>query len=219
MYTAMDITAEVFMKIGKLIRLTKYRQDSEVLVSINSIWSEFIFRDIKLARSLKQKGYEFTLIGQDIYDKVSNNGLPTQHYNYLLIITYMDNIINPSTHTAELQKALYKELTTDYTNIKYGSILYSSINKSHTSAGIFTYVSSQQYHSSTISLSSTLGDSLLYLNVNLPYLRFCCTNGVRICNIHSSALRPLNPKNTLNILIDTHMNGYLAEVVECRFII
>ena len=211
----MDLTKEVFSKIGRLTRLTKCRPGNIIVSRVNNIWSDFIFRDIKLAKRLQQKGYEFTLIGQDIYDKVNDSGLPTQHYSYLLVVTYMDRIINPCTHTTQLRDALYKELIGDYISLDNDSIIYSSVNKDNSSAGVFIYVTEGEYHLSTINLCSVLGDSLLYLNVNLPYLRFCCTKSIRVCNIHSDVPLTVAPSNILNIVFDTHMNGYTSEKIGC----
>lgn len=219
-YISMGIADEVFLKIGRVMKLCKYqRQDDEMLVSINNIWSEFIFKDIKGAKALKERGYDFTLIGQDIYDKGVDIGIPTAHYSYLLVVTYNKRLIDLFNHLDSLKKVLYDELITDYINIVDTPVRYSSVYKQETSAGIFIYTHDNRYQSTTIRLNSILGDSLAYMNVSIPYLRFYCNKSIRLCNFRSDLPRLMNTKDILHIIFDTHMNGSSAEKINCHFTI
>lgn len=224
----MGLIDEIFSKIVRVTRLCKYQyngststnlKDDTILTSINNIWSEFIFKDVEKAKLFKEMGYDFILIGQDIYDKGIDMGVPTSHYSYLLVVAYDGDLINPFKYIPKLKEVLYDELITNYINIVDTPVRYSSIYKHNTSAGIFVYMHDDTSGSNTASLGSVLGDSLVYMNVGIPYLRFCCTKSIRLCNLQSGILVSLEPRNTFHITFDTHMNGIMVEKVNCQFII
>lgn len=214
----MSIAQEMLLKIKKVMRLCRSRGDDDMLTSINNIWEEFIFRDMKMASNLKDRGYEFILTGQDIYDKGIDMGLPTGHYNYLLIITRNGRLVNPLIDDDGLKKALYKELLHDYIYIADCPAIYASVNKDNTSAGIFICSCTDEI-SASLKFSSILGDSLVYMHTGVPYLRFLSSKAIRVYKFRTEIPSILSLKNTIKITFNSHINGINAERIDCYFTI
>lgn len=82
----MSIFQEIFFRVRD-VHQHAIHYESKIIENINSVWEQFIFKDLKKAKSLNNKGYDFTLLGQDIYDRGVDSELPTGHYSYCLIIT------------------------------------------------------------------------------------------------------------------------------------
>lgn len=218
LHISMSIAQEVFSRVSRL-QTYKLRDSSSILNNVNNIWTDFIFKDVKKAEKLTTQGYDFTLIGQDIYERAVETDLPTGHYSYLLLITYKKKFINPLDHRVDLKSVLHDSLNDDYTNVSGCPVVYSSVYRETVSANIFicTYVNTDNVYN--LKMNSILGDSLIYIGVSIPYLRFGSEVPVRFCKNQVDTIVPLNIRSAVNITFDTHLEGVMTEAIFCSFII
>lgn len=218
LHTTMSIAQEVFSKVS---RLQSYRlgYSSTILNNVNDIWSDFVFKDVKKAEKLRIKGYDFTLVGQDIYERAVDSELPTGHYSYLLLVTYKQKLINPLEYKVDLKTVLHNSLSTEYMDVPGCPVVYSSVCKKTISANVFVCTYRDTGDTPNLKLNSILGDSLIYIGVSIPYLRFGSEVPVRFCKNRVDKATVLNIKSTVNMTFDTHMESIMAETVFCSFII
>jgi hypothetical protein len=212
----MSIAQEVFSRV-KNVQSCRSQYASEVIKNMTDVWSEFIFKDIKKARKLKNKGYKFILLGQDIYDRGVDSDLPTGHYSYLLLITYKERSINPLDHIETLGKVLYDELLNDYIYLSDNSIIYSSITRENISANIFISTHERNEHNDSLFVSSIVGDSLVYLCVSVPYLVFDIDHPIRFSKYDLTYSSMIDDTNSMIIRFETHINGLMPDTVNCAF--
>lgn len=215
----MSIAREVFSRIRDIYLQTTQQHRSNVIENINSVWRQFIFKDVKKAKDLKTKGYDFTLLGQDIYDRGVNSELPTGHYSYYLFITYKGKYINPFNHINELKKVLYGELINDYTHIFGCPIIYTSVYRRSMSANIFICIHESNKSNDILKINNTVGDSLLYIYMNIPYLRFDSDQPIRFSKRKTNNIDNTNEENIFTIQFETYINGLDFDIISYDFVI
>lgn len=214
----MSLAQEIFSRIRN-IHLHSTQHETTIIKNINSVWEQFIFKDLKQAKKLSNKGYDFTLLGQDIYDRGVDSELPTGHYSYCLIITYNGNYINPFNHIKKLGRALYNELIDDYIYISGCPMIYTSVCRETISADIFTCTHESNGSNDILRINSIIGDSLLYFYINIPYLRFNSTQPIRFSKYGVTDTHIVSRKAILTIQLETHINGLDSDTISYDFII
>ena len=214
----MSITSEVLSRIRNVHSCTT-QCTNEIINNINSVWKQFIFKDIRQAKKLTKKGYDFTLLGQDLYDRGVNTELPTGHYSYCLIITYNGRCINPLNNNKKLKKILYNELINDYIYISDCPMIYNSISREAMSANIFISTHENNESNDILRINSIFGDSLLYFHINMPYLRFNSDQPIKFSKYEVNTSSIISDKFVLIIQFETHINGLMTDIVSYSFII
>lgn len=214
----MSIAREIFSRIRN-VQSCESQYVSEIMKNMTDVWTEFIFKDIKKARKLKNEGYDFTLLGQDLYDKGTELDLPTGHYSYCLFVTYKGKCINPLDFKDKLNTALHDELLNDFIYITECPIIYSSMYRQDISANIFISTHMSTTINNMIKLNSIIGDSILYLCVSIPYLRFGSSQPLKLSRYYLSDPDTIDGVSCLNIQFETHMNGLMPDVISCVFVI
>lgn len=217
-YTGMSIIQEVFSRVTRL-QSYDLNDSRSILNNVNNIWTDFIFKDVRKAEELTTQGYDFTLIGQDIYEQAVDTELPTGHYSYLLLIMYNRRLINPLDHKVGLNTALYDDLSNSYINVSGCSVVCSSVYRKTVSANIFISTYNDIDSKYSLKMNSVLGDSLTYIGVSIPYLRFGSKVPVRFCTNQVDNTTIVNVKCIVDISFDTHMGGIMSETIQCSFII
>lgn len=214
----MSIAQEVFSRIGNT-RMCESQYVAEVTKNLTSIWTEFIFKDINKARRIRKKGYDFTLLGQDIFDRAVDSNLPTGHYSYYLLITYKGRYINPLNHTEVLRNILYEELVSEYIYISDSPFIYNSIYRDNISADVYICTHEDNSLDHTIFINSILGDSLLYIYTSIPYLRFDVAKPIRFSEYNRDNSKVYTKGRSINIKFETHINGLMPDIMKYEFII
>lgn len=214
----MSIFQEVLSRVRSVHQHATHHE-SKIIENINSVWKQFIFKDLRKAKSLKNKGYDFTLLGQDIYDRGVDLELPTGHYSYCLIITYKGKYINPFNHNKKLKKILYDELMNDFIYISECPMIYTSIYRESISADIFLCTHESNESNDILRINNIIGDSLLYFHISIPYLRFDSEQPIRFSRYGVNDTHIINKKVVLTIQLETHIYDLTPSLFKYDFII
>lgn len=215
----MSIAKEIFSRIRNIHLHTEQRYESKIIENINSVWGQFIFKDLRRAKYLNNKGYDFTLLGQDIYDRGVDTELPTGHYSYYLLITYKGKYINPFNCNKRIRKVLYDELMRNYIPISGHPIIYTSIYRESISANIFICTHEDNESNNVLRINSIAGDSLLYLYMNMPYLRFNSDKPIQFSRHRVNITHTTEGKNIFTIQFETHIYGITPNIMSYDFVI